>query len=87
MIEEIQKKIQQALSFSAKNNDELEKFRIDFIGKKGFVSHYFSEFKKVEPSDKKEYGLAINELKNVALKKSKNLKKLLEVTMGTRLKI
>jgi len=47
MIEEIQKKIQQALSFSTKNNDELEKFRIDFIGKKGFVSHYFSEFEDI----------------------------------------
>ena len=79
MIEEIQKKIQQALSFSAKNNDELEKFRIDFIGKKGFVSHYFSEFKKVEPSKKKEYGLAINELKNVTLKKIEELKE----TLGT----
>ena len=77
MIEEIQKKIQQALSFSAKNNDELEKFRIDFIGKKGFVSHYFSEFKKVEPSKKKEYGLAINELKNVTLSKIEELKKAL----------
>ena len=74
MIEEIQKKIQQALSFSAKNNDDLEKFRIDFIGKKGFVSHFFSEFKKVEPSKKKEYGLAINELKNVTLSKIEELK-------------
>ena len=86
MIEEIQKKIQQALSFSAKNNDELEKFRIDFIGKKGFVSHYFSEFKKVESSDKKEYGLAINELKNVALKKIKELKETLGGDDGNKVK-
>ena len=82
MIEEIQKKIQQALSFSAKNNDDLEKFRIDFIGKKGFVSHYFSEFKKVEPSKKKEYGLAINELKNVTLIKIEELKKALNKDSG-----
>ena len=79
MIEEIQNKIQQVLSFSTNNIDELEKFRIDFIGKKGFVSHYFSEFKKVEPSKKKEYGLAINELKNVTLKKIEELKE----TLGT----
>ena len=79
MIEEIQNKIQQVLSFSTNNIDELEKFRIDFIGKKGFVSHYFSEFKKVEPSKKKEYGLAINELKNVTLKKIDELKE----TLGT----
>ena len=82
MIEEIQKKIQQALSFSTKNNDELEKFRIDFIGKKGFVSHFFSEFKKVEPSKKKEYGLAINELKNVTLIKIEELKKALNKDSG-----
>ncbi|MDA8808030.1 phenylalanine--tRNA ligase subunit alpha [Flavobacteriaceae bacterium] len=79
MIEEIQNKIQQVLSFSTNNIDELEKFRIDFIGKKGFVSHYFSEFKEVEPSKKKEYGLAINELKNVTLKKIEELKE----TLGT----
>ena len=82
MIEEIQKKIRQALSFSAKNNDELEKFRIDFIGKKGFVSHYFSEFKKVEPSKKKEYGLAINELKNITLSKIEELKKAINKDTG-----
>ena len=82
MIEEIQKKIQQALSFSAKNNDDLEKFRIDFIGKKGFVSHFFSEFKKVEPSKKKEYGLAINELKNVTLSKIEELKKAINKDTG-----
>jgi len=86
MIEEIQKKIQQALSFSTKNNDELEKFRIDFIGKKGFVSHYFSEFKKVEPSKKKEYGLAINELKNVTLKKIEDLKQALNSNTGNNIK-
>ena len=86
MIEEIQKKIQQALSFSTKNNDELEKFRIDFIGKKGFVSHYFSEFKKVEPSEKKEYGLAINELKNVTLKKIEDLKQALNSNTGNNIK-
>ena len=82
MIEEIKKKIQQALSFSAKNNDDLERFRIDLIGKKGFVSHYFSEFKKVEPSKKKEYGLAINELKNVTLSKIEELKKALNKDSG-----
>ena len=82
MIEEVQKKIRQALIFSAKNNDELEKFRIDFIGKKGFVSHYFSEFKKVEPSKKKEYGLAINELKNITLSKIEELKKAINKDTG-----
>ena len=79
MIEEIQNKIQQVLSFSTNNIYELEKFRIDFIVKKGIVSHYFSQFKKVEPSKKKEYGLAINELKNVTLKKIEELKE----TLGT----
>ena len=86
MIEEIQNKIQQVLSFSTNNIDELEKFRIDFIGKKGFVSHYFSEFKKVEPSKKKEYGLAINELKNVTLKKIEELKETLGTDVDNKVK-
>ncbi|MGY8945790.1 MAG: phenylalanine--tRNA ligase subunit alpha [Flavobacteriales bacterium] len=75
MIAEIQKKIKDALRFSTNDINELEKFRIEYLGKKGIISSYFTQFKKVKDSEKKEYGLAINELKKVTLQKLEDLKK------------
>ena len=75
MIAEIQKKIKDVSGFSTNNSKELEKFRIEYLGKKGHISTYFAQFKKVQDSEKKEYGLAINELKKATLKKLEDLKK------------
>ena len=75
MIKEIEEKIKKALEFNSKNSKEIEGFRIEFLGKKGHISRYFSEFKKVKDTEKKEYGLAINKLKSTALDKIEELKK------------
>jgi len=74
MISEIQKKIKEASSFKSKDPKEIEKFRLKFLGKKGHISYFFSEFKKVKESDKKAYGLAINELKKKTLAKLEEFK-------------
>jgi len=73
MISEIEKKIKEVKSFNPKDFKDLENFRIKYIGKKGFINHFFSEFKKVKSSDKKAYGLAINELKKLVIKKLEDL--------------
>ncbi|MDG1974109.1 MAG: phenylalanine--tRNA ligase subunit alpha [Flavobacteriaceae bacterium] len=73
MISEIEKKIKEVKSFNPKDFKDLENFRIKYIGKKGFINHFFSEFKKVKSSDKKAYGLAINELKKLTIKKLEDL--------------
>lgn len=73
MISEIEKKIKEVKSFNPKDFKDLENFRIKYIGKKGFINHFFSEFKKVKSSDKKAYGLAINELKKLIIKKLEDL--------------
>ena len=75
MIKEIEEKIKKALDFNSKNTKEIEDFRIEFLGKKGYISRYFSEFKKVKDTEKKEYGLAINKLKSTAQDKIEELKK------------
>ena len=75
MIAEIQKKIKEVSKFFTNDPKELEKFRIEYLGKKGCINSYFTQFKKVQNSEKKEYGLSINELKNVTLKKLEDLKK------------
>ncbi|MBT4709024.1 MAG: phenylalanine--tRNA ligase subunit alpha [Flavobacteriaceae bacterium] len=69
MISEIEKKIKEVSFFKSKDPKEIEKFRLKFLGKKGHISYFFSEFKKVKESDKKAYGLAINELKKITLAK------------------
>ena len=73
MISEIEKKIKEVKSFNPKDFKDLENFRIKYIGKKGFINHFFSEFKKVKSSDKKACGLAINELKKLTIKKLEDL--------------
>ena len=74
MIEEIEGKIKEVLNFSSNSSEEIEKFRIEFLGKKGHISRYFSEFKNVDNSQKKEYGFAINKLKSSTLEKIEQLK-------------
>jgi phenylalanyl-tRNA synthetase alpha chain len=74
MIEEIEGKIKEVLNFSSNSSEEIEKFRIEFLGKKGHISRYFSEFKNVDNSQKKEYGRAINKLKSSTLEKIELLK-------------
>ena len=73
MIAEIQKRIKEASTFITNDPKELEKFRIEYLGKKGHISSYFAQFKKVNVSEKKEYGLAINELKKATLLKLEDL--------------
>jgi len=73
MIEQIAHNIKEIESFKSSSKDEIEKFRIKFLGKKGLVNFYFSEFKNVDNSKKKEYGLIINKLKISAQNKFNEL--------------
>ena len=87
MISEIKKKIKVASSFKAKDLKDLENFKIKFLGKKGYISYFFSEFKKVDSSDKKVYGLAINELKKITLQKLEDFKSKLNSENKSNIKI
>ena len=73
MIEQITQNIKNIESFTSTSKDEIEKFRIKYLGKKGLVNFYFSEFKNVDNSKKKEYGLTINKLKISAQNKFNEL--------------
>lgn len=76
MIEQIAHNIKEIESFKSSSKDEIEKFRIKYLGKKGLVNFYFSEFKNVDNSKKKEYGLSINKLKISAQNKFNELNSL-----------
>ena len=53
MIENIHKLIEEAEAFSTQSTEELEAFRIKFLGKKGVLTDIFLSFKDVPNEQKK----------------------------------
>lgn len=78
MIDKIKELIAEAESFKAQSKEEVETFRIKYLGKKGLLNDYFAEFKNVANEHKKEFGQVINQLKNTAQDKVNALKEELE---------
>lgn len=78
MIEQIKTHIQEVNAFGADNKETLEQFRIKYLGKKGILNSFFTEFKNVPNEQKKEFGQVINELKKATEEKVKNIQELLE---------
>ena len=66
MIEHIHKLIEEAEAFNTQSLDEVEAFRIRFLGKKVLLTDLFSGFKEVPNEQKKDFGQAINKLKSTA---------------------
>jgi phenylalanyl-tRNA synthetase alpha chain len=63
MLQNIDRIFEEVRQFNARSREEIEQFRIKYLGKKGILSDLFKEFRQVSPEDKKEYGKRINELK------------------------
>ncbi|MFV9483661.1 phenylalanine--tRNA ligase subunit alpha [Christiangramia sp. OXR-203] len=78
MIDKIKGHIAEVESFNAATNEEIETFRIKYLGKKGILNDYFAEFKNVPNEQKKEFGQVINQLKNAATQRVNSLKESLE---------
>ena len=73
MIDKIKSSINEISSFDSNSLEEIESFRIKFLGKKGIINKYFVEFKNINNKQKKEVGLILNKLKNVAQQKVDDL--------------
>ncbi|GAB2761685.1 phenylalanine--tRNA ligase subunit alpha [Salinimicrobium soli] len=78
MIDKIEDYISEIEAFQAKTKEEVENFRIKYLGKKGILNEYFAEFKNVPNEQKKAFGQAVNNLKNAATEKVNQLKEELE---------
>lgn len=78
MIDKIEKHIEEVRSFNAHTQEELEAFRIRFLGKKGILNDFFAAFKEVPAEDKKSYGKAVNDLKKAAQERVDQLRHALE---------
>lgn len=66
MQEKINLYTEEIKSFRPTNSDELEAFRIRFLGSKGIIKDIFDEFKAVSPEEKRVLGKVLNEFKILA---------------------
>lgn len=78
MIETIKEHLAEVEKFSSTSKEEIETFRIKYLGKKGLLNTFFAEFKNVPNGEKKEFGQVINQLKSAATEKVNALKEALE---------
>ncbi len=51
------------------NKQQLEEIRINFLGKKGFVTELFLQLKNVADEEKKAFGASINQVRDEVIKK------------------
>src|ERR1700709_1641573 len=61
-------------AFALANADELEAFRIKFLGTKGIIKDLFEQFKSVGPEEKRTFGKVLNQFKQLAEAKYNELK-------------
>lgn len=69
-VEEIRNELE---SFVTSSEDGLEEFRLKFISRKSVISDLFNEFKNVPNERKKEFGQELNQLKEQAASRFKEL--------------
>src|SRR6185312_8662679 len=71
-------------AFSPANTDELEAFRIKFLGTKGIIKELFEQFKIVGPEEKRTFGKVLNQFKQLAETKYNELKENLDLGLKTQ---
>lgn len=78
MLDKVAEYSQEIEAYNVSNGEELEQFRIKFLGSKNVIKDLFAAFKDVPNDQKKEFGQRLNELKNQA----QNKFDLLQTTVG-----
>jgi len=74
MLEKVNKLVEKVSVFVPKNKEELNNFRIEYLGKKGLLNDLFASFKEVPNEQKKDFGATINNLKNLVQNKIEEYK-------------
>jgi len=80
MINQIKALLQEIEDLKVNNADELEALRIKYLSKKGVISSLLNDFRGITPDQKREIGKYLNELKEKAQDKLKELKSFFENT-------
>ena len=73
MLEKVKSFISEVENAAAKTEEEVENFRLKFVGRNNVINDLFEEFKQVPAEQKRELGPALNNLKNLAQSKLKEL--------------
>ncbi len=73
-LEQIEKYKKEIESFLITNGQQLEDYRIKFLGTKGIVKGLFGEMKNVPAENRKEFGLVLNDFKGFAEAKFESAK-------------
>jgi len=73
MIESITEYTAEINAFTSSDKNEIENFRIKFLGSKGIIKSLFDDFKNLAPDEKKALGSLLNQLKNAAQEKHESL--------------
>ncbi len=73
MQDKIKELISEVEAFTAATKEQVEEFRIKYLGKKGVLADLFSEMKNIEPAIRKDFGQLVNTLKIKAEEKFSHL--------------
>jgi phenylalanyl-tRNA synthetase alpha chain len=84
MLDKVKELIGDVQSFKTTSKEEIEAFRIKYLGSKGLLKDLFSEFKNVDAALKKDVGQALNNLRNAASDKVQELNESLEGQSETK---
>jgi phenylalanyl-tRNA synthetase alpha chain len=83
MKEKINQLLEEVKQFQASTADQLEQFRIRFLGRKGQLQDLFDAFKELPSEQKRDVGQLLNVLKTQAQDKVNQLKETLETGNNT----
>ena len=78
MLAKIEALLQEINGLQATSAEELEALRIKYLSKKGAINALMADFRNVPAEQKKEVGMKLNELKNLAQERIASLKEAFE---------
>ena len=84
MLDKVTKLIGDVQTFKTTSKEEIEAFRIKYLGSKGILKELFTEFKIVDASLKKDLGQALNNLRNAATNKVQELSESIEDNQASK---
>ncbi|MBO4541748.1 MAG: phenylalanine--tRNA ligase subunit alpha [Bacteroidales bacterium] len=69
--------------FQTENLEELDRFRLKFLGKKGELTTLFDDIRSIPAEERKTFGQNVNHLKNLVQEKIQQLKNAIEAKQTT----
>ena len=83
MVKKINENLDLVNKFRSESKEEVEAFRVKYLGKKGILNSFFDAFKTLPSEQKKEFGAPLNKLKNAVIEKVKVLQSETEIQLPT----